>query len=333
MLRCGRHQAHAGRRHHAQRPLAAAEQSPEVVSGVVLHESPHVRDGLAGPEHGLTTQELRPRGAMAEHLEPPGVGGDGAPDRRALTAAEIDAVRPPGSFCGHLHVGHRRPGAGGELAAQRVHIADPGQPPQTQHDLAFERDAPAHQARVAPLGDEGRTGVSADLDHSRHLPAVAGPDHGRRCTDETAGPVDAVRRHHVGLDDELPRSHDVAELLQHTRRHSSILARGAPTPSRDARWRRAPVESASRDQPTGISPPGSHSTDRVRTLRLEWRGWADPLRSRSPRASLRPAMARINETRGPESSGPSPDVQSQSVARRRRPAIRRFDPIRMFVFL
>ena len=95
----------------------------------------------------------------------------------------------------------------------------------------FERDAPAHQARVASLGDEGDAGVSADLDHGRHLPAVAGPDHGRRCTDETPGPVDGVRRHHVRLDDQVPRSHDVAELLQHTRRHSSILARGAPAPS------------------------------------------------------------------------------------------------------
>jgi hypothetical protein len=33
---------------------------------------------------------------MAEHLEPAGVGGDGAPDRRAVTTAEVDPVRPAG---------------------------------------------------------------------------------------------------------------------------------------------------------------------------------------------------------------------------------------------
>jgi hypothetical protein len=43
-------------------------------------------------------------------------------------------------------------------------------------------------------------------------------------------------------------------------------------------------------------------------------------------------MARISEISGPETSGPSPWTHSMSVARRRRPAIRRFAPIRRFEF-
>jgi hypothetical protein len=60
---------------------------------------------------------------------------------------------------------------------------------------------------------------------------------------------------------------------------------------------------------------------------------ANPSPLRSEWAPLRPAMAKISEISGPDTSGPSPLAQALSVARSLRPAIRRFAPIRMFVFL
>ena len=111
-----RDQTHAGGGDHAQRPLAATEQGPEVVAGVVFHQAAHVGDDLARAEHRLEPDELCPRGTVAEHLEASCVRGDGAAHGRTVTAGEIDAVLPTGSFCRRLDDRHGRPGSGGELA-------------------------------------------------------------------------------------------------------------------------------------------------------------------------------------------------------------------------
>ena len=114
-LRAGRHQAQPGRRDHAERALAAAEQPRQVVAGVVLEQPAQVRHDRPRPEHGLDPGQLGPGGAVPEHLEPAGIGGDGAADRGAVPAPQVDPVGPPRRHRGRLHVGHRRPGAGGQL--------------------------------------------------------------------------------------------------------------------------------------------------------------------------------------------------------------------------
>src|SRR5205085_12644588 len=60
------------------------------------------------------------------------------------------------------------------------------------------------------------------------------------------------------------------------------------------------------------------------------RSSATPSPDRSSRAGLRPVMATSSDTIGPDTSGPSPWVQSVSVARSRRPAMRRLAPITRF---
>ena len=183
-----------------------------------------MRDGFARPEYSFEAHELCPRGAMAEHLKPAGVRSNGPTHRRAVTAAEIDAVRPARSDCGSLDVGHRRPGRDGDLAAQWVDVGDARQPAQTEYDLAGKGDASSDEAGVAPLGHECDSGLFAHGDHRCYLSGVPGADDGPGMTLKAPGPVDGVRRHHLRLYDDVHGSNDLAELVQEARGHTSILA-------------------------------------------------------------------------------------------------------------
>jgi hypothetical protein len=166
---------------------------------------------------------------MTEHLQSPRIGGDGATDRRTVTAGELDPVGPSGKRRGHLDVGDCRPGMNGELAAQRVDVGDPGQSAQAEHDLAGEGDPSADEPRVAPLGHEGDSGLLAHGDHGSHLGGVTGPDDGARLTSKAPGPVDAVRSRHIGFDGDVRRPNSRAKLVEQAWGHAFILA---PAPRR-----------------------------------------------------------------------------------------------------
>jgi hypothetical protein len=227
-----RYQAHPGDSHHPERSLAATEQPAEVVPRIVLHQTAHVRDGLARPEYRFVPHELCPRGAMAEHLQPAGVGGDGPPDRRAVTAGEVDPVVPAGRRSGRLDVGDRRASTDRELAAEPVDVGDAGQSAQAEHDLASQGDASADEACVPSLRHEGDPRCLTQGDHRCHLRTITWPDHGARMTSKAPGPVDAVRRRHVGFDDDMRGPDCRAELLQQISGHPPILA---PTRGADPR--------------------------------------------------------------------------------------------------
>jgi hypothetical protein len=124
------HQPQPSRGHDAERALAAAEQSSEVVAGVVLDEAAEVRDHRAVGEHGLHAQQLRARGAEADHACATGVGGHAPADRRRVAGAPVDAVLPSGGPSGGLHGGDRRARTGGELPGVGVDVDDGVERPQ-----------------------------------------------------------------------------------------------------------------------------------------------------------------------------------------------------------
>ena len=80
--------------------------------------------------------------------------------------------------------------------------------------LAGEGHPPADQPRVASLGDERRSRLTTVRHHGRHLGDVARADDRRRCAAEPTGPVDAVGRHDLGVENDVFRPDDVAEMLE-----------------------------------------------------------------------------------------------------------------------
>ena len=152
------------------------------------------------------------------------VRSDGAADRRTVTTAEVDAVRPPCVGCGRLDVGHRGPRTGRKLATERVDVGDARQPAQTEYDLASEGDTSTDVSRVAPLGHEGDIGLFAKCCDRRYLSAVPWTDDGPGNTSKASSPVDCVGRDPLGLDDYMFGSDGLAELLQQTCGHMPILA-------------------------------------------------------------------------------------------------------------
>jgi hypothetical protein len=208
----GGHQPHAGGGDQAERPLGAAEQRRQVVAGVVAEQASRRADrphGGAGPDDGLDGHELAAGVAVAQHAQPAGVRGDRPAERGAVAAGEVHGVGPARRGGGPLDVADRRPGAGHELAAAGVHLGHAGEASQRHHDLAGQRHAAAHQARVAALRNEGGAGRAAGGDDARHLTRRARPHHQRRRPGEPPGPVDAVAGGHPRLGQHLGGPDDV----------------------------------------------------------------------------------------------------------------------------
>jgi hypothetical protein len=155
---------------------------------------------------------------VTQHLEAAGIGGDGATDRRAVTAPEVDAVGPSGRRRrGSLDVGHRRPGARGELPALLIDVGDPREPAQAERRPPRQRN-PAHRpGPYSPLRHEGDAGVPAQGHHFCHFGAVAGAHHRSRIAPESTRPVGAIRFHHLGVHHDMLGSHDGPEALHHPR--------------------------------------------------------------------------------------------------------------------
>ena len=105
-LNTRRDEAQPGRSDHPEGAFASTEKPAEVVAGVVLRQPSQVRDDGSRPEHRLDPQQLRSRGAVAQHLESACIRCNGAADRCAVTATQIDTVGPPGCTCGGLDLGH-----------------------------------------------------------------------------------------------------------------------------------------------------------------------------------------------------------------------------------
>ena len=178
-----------------------------MVAGVVLDEAAEVGHDGTRPEDGLDSDDLGPRVAVADHVNAPGIGGQGAADGGRITAAEIDAVGPAGRRGRLVDLADGDAGPGRELAGQRLDGVEPLQPSKAEHDLAAERHPTTDQSGVAALGDECHAEVTACLDDRRHLLGRARPYDGRAVPDEPARPVRRVGGNHVRVDDDVGAGH------------------------------------------------------------------------------------------------------------------------------
>ena len=109
-------------------PSLPVKQRREVVPGVVARQPGEVRHQCAGPEHRFDADDLRAGIAVAHHPSTAGVRGDGAADRRAVAAGEVDAVSHTDRGGGSLKPGDRHAGAHGRLRGCGVDV-DLHEPP------------------------------------------------------------------------------------------------------------------------------------------------------------------------------------------------------------
>ena len=192
-----------GRGHDPERALAAAQELGQVVAGVVLDEAGEAADDLAGAEHGLDADHLRPHGPVTQDPDTAGVGGDHPADRGRVPGAEVDPEGEARVGGGARQRRQRHPGARGGLGGQRVDRQGP-EPGQADDDLARQRDAPADQAGVAALGDERHPVAPGQGHDPGHLAGRAGPDDDGRRPPEPPGPVGGVPGGDVGVHEHVP---------------------------------------------------------------------------------------------------------------------------------
>ena len=152
-----RHQAQPDPRDHGERPLAAGQQPPDVVAGVVLRDAGQAaHDGAIGQD-GLEAEELRAHRSVADDVHAAGVRGDHAADRGGVPGSQVDPDLPAGGSRGALDRRQGRARADGDLARARIDLADLVEPQQAEHDLAAARHRSADEAGVAALRDDARS--------------------------------------------------------------------------------------------------------------------------------------------------------------------------------
>ena len=169
-----------------ERALAAAQQAGEVVARVVLDQPAEVGDDLAGAEHGLHAEQLPAGGAVSQHPEAAGVGGDRAADGGAVARGEVDAVAPAGIRCAAACTAAMVvPAPAVSWPASASTSLMPTERAGRQHELTGERHRATHQAGVAALGDDGHPFGVAPTPRPRRPRRRPGAHH-RRCRADEA---------------------------------------------------------------------------------------------------------------------------------------------------
>ena len=132
---------------------------------------------VAGAEHGLDAAQLGPRVAVAQDPEAPGIGGDRPADRRRVPAGQVHAVGPARRPRACLEVAHGDPRPGRDLAGCGVDLAEGAKPPQAEHQLPPEGDAPPDEAGVAALSNHPGSALIAKSENPRDLRDSRWSDH------------------------------------------------------------------------------------------------------------------------------------------------------------
>ncbi|CAB5068322.1 unannotated protein [freshwater metagenome] len=178
--------------HEPERALRPAEQSRQVISGVVLDQPVEVRDHRTVPEHGLHTENIAAHGAVPEHAGASRIRSDHPPDGGASAGTEVNAELPTRSEQGSLERGERYTGFDSCLACRGVDVPDPVEALHRDEYPAcgFRPRYPTpHQAGIPALRDERHAVVATDVNHGPNLAGVPRSHHNATRADEPTGPV------------------------------------------------------------------------------------------------------------------------------------------------
>jgi hypothetical protein len=162
-----------------------------------------VRHDAPVAEHRLDARHLGAHRAVANDMDPPGVGGDHAADRARVAGRQVHAEGQPGRSGVGLQPGQRDAGSGGDLCSGGVDLTELIETAEAQHHLPVQWHAAADEARVATLRHDRDAGPPAGPHDGRHLLRGTGSDHSRGRAPEPAGPVDGVARGQLGVEQDV----------------------------------------------------------------------------------------------------------------------------------
>ena len=108
----------------AERAFRADEDLLQVIARIVLQHLVERGDDGAVGQHGLESQHLLARHAVADDADAAGIGGEIAADLAGAARAEIERKEEPGFGCGLLAVLERRSGLHRHGGGGRVDLLD-----------------------------------------------------------------------------------------------------------------------------------------------------------------------------------------------------------------
>ena len=199
----------------AKRTLGADEQLLEVVAGVVLAQSSEAAPDLAIREHDLEPEHEIARHAVAQHLDPAGVGRKIAADLAAPLRREAQREEPVGVLRRLLDGLQDAACLHRDREVERVEAAHRVHPLERQEDAARvsrPRDRSADEASIAALRDDRDPRQGADPHAARDLRRRSRSRHEQGRAAIGAAPVDQIARHRAGVLEIAFRPEDLLEL-------------------------------------------------------------------------------------------------------------------------
>ena len=155
--------------HHRKRALAPAEQSPQVITGDVLHEAPAAANDLSRRQHRLDAEHVVARDAVLQRAQTAralrDVPADGRDGLAARVRREQEALR--GRRLRQLDRAHARLADRDELRV--ADLLDLAHPRQHEHDAAAVRDRPGAQIRARPAWNDRDPPLVGDAEHPGDL--------------------------------------------------------------------------------------------------------------------------------------------------------------------
>jgi len=202
-----------------------------VRAGRLLGQALQLGDDRAVGEDRLQAHHLRTHGAEAHHTRPAGVGVDGSTDRCRRTRTPVDREVEAGGTRMLLQVLDRHTGAGGDLHRERVDRAQRRAALHREQHRTTTRHAATDQAGVAALGHHCDAGGRAHAQHRSHFLRRARAHHCRGGAVRLPEPVGLVGRPHIGVDEHVGRTHDIAQRADEQTAHRCVRTRSRRRPA------------------------------------------------------------------------------------------------------
>ena len=199
----------------AERAFGADEQLFQVVAGIILAQSAQAVPHLAARQHHFQPERQFAGVAVAQDLHAARVGRQVAADLAAAFGGQRQREQPAGRRRRFLDFLQDAARFDRDRVVSRIDRANRVHPRQAEEDRApcQVRNAGAAVARVAALGHDRRTGLSARAHHGRDL-GSASRTHDAQCLAAVASPpVAQVRRHVAVRGEHMPGADDRRQRL------------------------------------------------------------------------------------------------------------------------